>query len=78
MPATWPLLLGPGGGLAPGGQVPGQVVGPLLGRQAPGGCWQRSLKFHGEKQMVLRMVREMLRPPITPGQGGKLRLGAVG
>lgn len=58
--------------------MPGQVVGPLPGRQAPSGCWQRCLKFHGEKQMVLGVVREMLRPPITPGQVGKLRPGAVG
>lgn len=30
-----------------------QVVGPLPGRQAPSGCWQRLLEFHGEQQMAL-------------------------
>lgn len=38
---------------APGGQVLGQVVGPLPGRRAPDGCELRRLTFHGEKQMVL-------------------------
>lgn len=71
MPAAPPsAALGGSGG--PGGGAGG---GAASGRRAPGGCWQGRLEFHEEKQMVLERVGEVLRPPGTPGQGGKLRPG---